>query len=108
MTDQIDISNLTIPELDDLQKQIVAQRKKIEKKSLRDARAAAAAAAQAYGFSLEDIASADFKAPKTTAPAQYRNPENSEETWSGKGRRPMWFKDAIEAGASPEEMLINA
>jgi DNA-binding protein H-NS len=38
--------------------------------------------------------------------AKYRHPENSEITWSGRGRQPGWFKDAIEAGKSPNSMAV--
>lgn len=30
--------------------------------------------------------------------AKYRHPENPQLTWSGRGRRPAWIRDAIEAG----------
>lgn len=37
---------------------------------------------------------------------KYRHPENPEMTWSGRGRQPNWYKDAIEAGKSPEDMEV--
>ncbi len=40
-------------------------------------------------------------------PPMYRNPENPEQTWSGRGARPKWFKAAIEAGKTPESMKIQ-
>ena len=33
----------------------------------------------------------------TVAP-KYRNPANAEQTWSGRGKRPRWFNDALKAG----------
>jgi DNA-binding protein H-NS len=30
--------------------------------------------------------------------AKYRHPENPDLTWSGRGRRPAWIRDAVEAG----------
>ena len=35
----------------------------------------------------------------------YRNPENSSETWSGKGQRPGWLKEAVARGRRPRSLL---
>lgn len=39
-------------------------------------------------------------------PPKYVNPNNSKDTWSGRGRQPLWFRDAIAAGYSLESLLI--
>jgi DNA-binding protein H-NS len=38
-------------------------------------------------------------------PAKYRGP--SGETWAGRGAQPRWLAEAIEAGQSPEDFLIE-
>src|SRR5215218_6876526 len=38
--------------------------------------------------------------------AKYRNPENAEQTWTGRGLKPRWMKGAIEAGKSIEDFRI--
>lgn len=37
---------------------------------------------------------------------RYRNPENSAETWSGKGAMPGWVRQALDRGRSLEELEI--
>ena len=37
---------------------------------------------------------------------KYRNPDNFEETWTGRGMKPRWLQAQIELGRSPEEFLI--
>jgi hypothetical protein len=37
-------------------------------------------------------------------PARYRNPANSAETWSGRGKQPGWFKLALTRGQQPEDL----
>jgi DNA-binding protein H-NS len=37
----------------------------------------------------------------------YRNPSNSAETWTGRGRQPKWVRDALASGTRLEEMLID-
>ncbi len=37
----------------------------------------------------------------------YRNPFNSAETWTGRGRHPKWVRDALTRGACLEDLAIN-
>ena len=48
-----------------------------------------------YGRSLE------IEGPK------YRNPHNTSETWSGRGKRPQWVDIALARGASLESLAID-
>lgn len=54
------------------------------------------------GYSLVDLIGVEVKATRAPAVAKYRHPENAAVTWSGRGRRPQWFLDALEA-EKPEE-----
>ena len=71
-------------------------------------------AAQEYGFTLEELAkdtnkgkSAQKSKPnKKSGKAKYRNPDDTKQTWTGKGRRPAWYVAAIEAGKSPTDLEI--
>ena len=44
-------------------------------------------------------------AGKVGLPAKYANGTGS--TWSGHGKRPNWFKDALAAGKTAEDLLIK-
>jgi DNA-binding protein H-NS len=37
----------------------------------------------------------------------YRNPSNSAETWTGRGRQPKWVRDALARGACLEDLAIE-
>jgi len=37
----------------------------------------------------------------------YRNPSNSAETWTGRGRQPRWVRDALANGARLEDLVID-
>jgi len=37
----------------------------------------------------------------------YRNPSNSAETWSGRGRQPKWVREALARGARFEDLAID-
>jgi H-NS histone family protein len=56
------------------------------------------------GFSAEDFLS---KVRKQTQPAAcYANPNNPEEIYRGKGKRPKWLQEKLGAGASLEEFKV--
>jgi DNA-binding protein H-NS len=38
--------------------------------------------------------------------AKYRNPENSAETWAGRGLKPRWLAAAIKGGKKQDDFLI--
>jgi DNA-binding protein H-NS len=37
---------------------------------------------------------------------KYRNPDNPDETWSGRGRPPKWVQAALDQGQTLEDLLI--
>ena len=39
---------------------------------------------------------------------KYRNPENPNETWAGRGLKPRWLTAALKAGGKLEEFSITA
>ena len=46
------------------------------------------------------------KAVKKVAP-KYRNPDDQKDTWSGRGRKPLWMVAQLKKGKKPEEFLIK-
>ncbi|MDB2407120.1 H-NS histone family protein [Jannaschia sp.] len=63
------------------------------------------------GYSMADLTQGRSAGKKVAsgaakAPAKYRHPENASLTWSGRGRQPGWYKEALDAGKSPEDLAI--
>ena len=103
----IDLDSLELDELKKLQKDVTKAITSFEARKLKEARAKVTAAAQELGFSLEELVGGKAKGAKSTAAPKYRHPENAELTWSGRGRQPAWFKEAVAAGASPDDLAIG-
>ena len=79
----------------------------LEKRKREDARKAAEDAAKKHGFSLTELVDGTKSgAKKAAAPAKYRNPANPTQTWSGRGRQPGWYKEAVEGGTDPATLEI--
>jgi DNA-binding protein H-NS len=108
MAKEVDLEKLELEELKRLAKDIEKAMKKREADNLKKAREAAEAAAREYGYSLDEVLGT--KAPRRTvggsSDAKFRHPENPALTWSGRGRQPQWFKDAIASGKTPEDLSV--
>lgn len=101
-------------------KELMALRANIDKaiatagdRDKRNALKAAEEAARNHGFSLADLM------PLLTQPRRgrssegeertprYRNPDNPDQTWSGRGRRPRWVHEAEAAGRPLEDLRAD-
>ena len=48
------------------------------------------------------------KGPKSVVAPKYRNPANATQMWSGRGKRPLWFVQALKKrGTTAESLLID-
>jgi len=97
----INLEELSREELKKLLKDVEKAIKSVGKRELAAARNAAEKAVAEFGYTLDQISGGKLprgagKGPK--AKAKYRNPNNPEQTWSGRGRKPAWIHQAIADG----------
>lgn len=113
------LTDLTPAQLDQLISQASARSKQLKKrKPLATVRKKIEAAAAASGYTIEELFGSAGKTGKAAKPAKssraggkvapkYRNPDNVNQTWSGRGLRPVWLRDAMSArGAKLEDFAI--
>ncbi len=105
MTD-IDLNTLSLTELKQLERNVAKAIASFEDRRKAEARAAAEAVAKEHGFSLGDLVEATSARKTATVAPKYGHPENPEITWSGRGRKPAWIADGLEAGKSLEDFAI--
>jgi DNA-binding protein H-NS len=104
----VDLNELDLDDLKSLQKKVATAIDNFEQKKRDEALAAAKAIASEHGFKLEDLmGDAPSKKTKTKAAPKYAHPENSELTWSGRGRKPAWIIEHLEAGQTLDDLLIK-
>jgi DNA-binding protein H-NS len=106
---KINLGELTEKQLEKLKSDIDNELVGRTKQKLAEARKAVEEAAKKHGFSLNDLLGGKGRAkaaPKSAGAPKYRNPADSTQTWSGRGRQPEWFKAAIASGKSPDDMAI--
>ncbi|MEB8387455.1 H-NS histone family protein [Rhodobacteraceae bacterium KMM 6894] len=111
---QPDLKSLNLRELKLLQKKVDRAIATHEKRARKDALNAVKDKAKELGFSLKELvgghdASSDDDSGATRTPSapKYSNPDDATQTWTGRGRKPNWIKDAIDGGADIETMRIN-
>ena len=111
---KFDLKSMTRKELEKLSADVKKALLSAKARDQREALKAAEKAAAEFGFSLNELAKGSAPAAskpkkkknKKPAIARFANPDDTAQTWTGKGRQPFWFKKAIEGGASPESLEI--
>lgn len=100
------LDNLSLKELQQLQKRLEKAISTFEERHKAEAIAKLDALAKELGFSFSELTGLGKKATRAPAEAKYRHPENAETTWSGRGRKPHWIVDHINAGNQLESLAI--
>ena len=103
----------------ELEKLLISVKKALQSAKARDQREAKRAATKAaaeFGFTLGELSEKEIAQPsrlkkkpkvaKKPAKAVYANPSDKNQTWTGKGRQPNWYRAEVEKGTAPEEMRI--
>ncbi|WP_022952814.1 H-NS family nucleoid-associated regulatory protein [Leucothrix mucor] len=102
----IDYSTLSHSQLVQMLKEIPVEIKKREKVAKRDLIRKIEQLAEESGFSLDEVMATTSKPSTKKAAPKYANPENAEQTWTGRGRKPHWVLDALETGKTLEDLAI--
>ena len=61
--------------------------------------------AEKAGFDIKELFG-KRGSPRGAGVAKYRNPKDSSQTWTGRGRKPNWLVDAVKKGAKTESFKI--
>lgn len=113
-----DLKSMSKKQLEKLQKDVQKALKSLQNKEKREAKRAAEKAAAKFGFSLSELTGQEDAKPgrpkgnskkagaKKAGKPKYSNPADPSQTWTGKGRQPAWFKDAVDAGTDPQSLEI--
>jgi len=104
----MDLSKLSLNDLKKLQQDIEALIANQGKEAVVRARKDILAIAQSVGLTVDQLL--DGKPAKTVkkVAAQYQNPENSAEQWTGRGRKPRWIVEAMQGGAKLEDLKTKS
>lgn len=81
--------------------ELLAEEKKLRQAVLTELRETV----RRFDFTVPEVFGTGAKRSK--AEAMYKSPYD-DQTWTGKGRKPDWYKEAIEEGYSDNDMRIDS
>jgi DNA-binding protein H-NS len=88
----------------DVEQELNRRRAEDRKTALRGMKELAAS----YGFTVEEVLETALqsrrRAAAASAEAKYRNPDNPDQTWAGRGRKPTWLVELLAQGTTLEEL----
>jgi DNA-binding protein H-NS len=102
----MDLSHFSLAELRNLQDDIGKQMKKREQDELAKAREEIMSIAQGVGLSVKDLLGAVVPAKRGSVAAQFGNPANAAQQWTGRGRQPNWVKEWIAEGKDKDLLKL--
>ena len=94
-----DLEAMSLDELKKMQKDVAKAISTFEDRQKAEARTKVEAVAREMGYSLAELVGADSKAKRAPVAPKY--------TWSGRGRKPQWFVDALAAGTPAGDLEIR-
>ena len=102
-----DLNNLSTTELQAIIDNAEAALKEKQASHRKEIYAQIKELAASVGATVE-IYESDKKQTRKVAkvPPKYRNPDNAEITWTGRGVMPLWMRALIESGRDKTECLI--
>ena len=106
----IDLSSYNLSALKGLQHDIENEIKSRQQGDLAKARQQILAIAQAAGVTVEELLATGTKKSNKgkgqKVQAQYQNPADNAQTWTGRGRQPKWIAEGIAGGKQLSDFRI--
>ena len=110
MAARIDLGKLSEKELMALkrgvEKELKTSRTRAIAAATQELQDAARKIARKHGLTVSEVLGRKRSSRKVPVSAKYRNPNDPGQTWSGRGRHPAWFKEAMDEGKSAESLEI--
>jgi DNA-binding protein H-NS len=106
---KVDLSDYNLSELKGLHAEIEKEIKTRQQQEVTKAREQILAIAQGLGISVEELLAnggAKSKGSGKKVEAQYRNPADNAQTWTGRGRQPKWIAEGLAGGKSLDDFRI--
>ncbi|WP_333676670.1 H-NS histone family protein [Dyella sp.] len=109
----IDLKNLSPKELQSLIANANAQMQEAKSSQIEEIRKKIDTLLSNAGLGLADVypvrgGRAGKVGKRGTVAPKYRNPEDPSQTWTGRGKRPLWFAAALKKrGVTAESLLID-
>jgi len=102
----MNLSELSISELQTLQNKISQEIKKRQKEKIAQAREQIMSIAQDAGLPLKDLISTPSRGKGMKVPVRYRHPADPSLQWTGRGHQPRWVREWIASGKTLDALRV--
>lgn len=116
----INLDELSVAQLEKLIKQAESKLEKKRMDAVKQAQSEIEKIAKDLGISVEELLKTQTRKKKASkkkagkkkagvrrpAKIKYRNPNDSSQTWTGRGKRPIWLREALDNGAQLEDFKV--
>jgi DNA-binding protein H-NS len=104
----MNLDDLNIDQLKTLRRDVDKAIASYDRRLRDDAVSALESKAKEMGFTLSELVDGLDKRKKKVGDvkAKFAHPENSNITWTGRGRKPKWFEEALANGRTPADLEI--
>ena len=96
---------LTLEQIEQQMAALQAQKEAIRKQNLAEVISVVKDLIKQHGLTARDVFEPKAKSAGVVAP-KYRNTANPEQTWTGRGKMPVWLAQATAAGHALDSFLI--
>jgi len=107
---QIDIDKLSLKGLMELDRKVQKATAIAKDRARADLKVKIEKMATESGFAVSELFPLGWrskgKGSRGKAIIKYVNPDNASETWTGRGRKPLWLVAKVSKGVSLDELLI--
>lgn len=107
----VDLSTFNLRDLKNLQGEVEQAIKERQQQDVQKARDQILAIAKEAGVSVEELFAASSnkgnKKDGQKVKPQYQNPQNTAQTWTGRGRQPKWIAEALEGGKTLNDLRMQ-
>jgi len=102
----INVDKLPLKELLDLESRVKKAIVSAREREKAEVRQEMIALAQKRGLSISDVFGVGKGGKGGKVAVKYRNPDNPEDTWTGRGRQPKWLVAALKKGAKIDDFAV--
>lgn len=102
-----DMASMSFSELLNLKTHIEREIEHRGEKELAEVREKLFAIAAVRGLTIDDLMNPPKKRERRESKPKFVNPNDPTQTWSGRGKRPLWFKENMNAGLDEESLVTQ-